>query len=154
MIQFPRFSVFIGQKSIFRRYCIQNVKDGIQIQVHNINNESVNHFSQFISVKVKKNLRKSLAEFRVKLRKLRLRQNDGFLIKKRILSKGKFTMDATRRDPSHYDANQIWLVGISAMRTHRVFSWMRHDASEMKKSIFDATRCFRKIDKVSKVGQI
>ena len=46
--QFPKFSVCIGQKSIFRRYCIQDVKDGIQIQVYNINNESVNHFSQFI----------------------------------------------------------------------------------------------------------
>jgi len=31
--QFPNFSVFIGQKSIFRRYCIQNFKDGIQILV-------------------------------------------------------------------------------------------------------------------------
>ena len=59
--QFPKFSVFIGQKSIFRRYCIQNVKDGIQIQIFNINNESVNHFSQFISVKVEKKLRKSQA---------------------------------------------------------------------------------------------
>ena len=35
---------------IFRRYCIQNVKDGIQIQVYNINNESVNHFTHFILV--------------------------------------------------------------------------------------------------------
>ena len=35
--QFPKLSVFIGQKSIFRHYCIQNVKDGIQIQVYNIN---------------------------------------------------------------------------------------------------------------------
>ena len=50
--QFPNLSVFIGQKSIFRRYCIQNVKDGIQIQVYNISNEIVNHFSQFILVKV------------------------------------------------------------------------------------------------------
>ena len=25
------FSVFIGQKSIFRRYCIPNIKDGTQI---------------------------------------------------------------------------------------------------------------------------
>ena len=75
-------SVFIGQKSIFRRYCIQNVKDGIQIQVYNIKNESVSHFSQFTSVKVKKNLRKSQAEYCEKLRKLRLRQNDGFLIEK------------------------------------------------------------------------
>ena len=57
-------------------------KDGIQIAVYNINNESVNHFSQFISVKAKKNLRNSQAQFREKLRKLRLRQNNGFLIKK------------------------------------------------------------------------
>ena len=68
----------MGQKSVFRRYCFQNVKDRIQIQVYNIINESVNHCSQFISVKVKKNLRKS----RAKLRKLRLRQNNDFLIKK------------------------------------------------------------------------
>ena len=50
--KFPEFSVFIGQRSIFRRYCIQNVYDGIQIRVYNINNEKINHFSQFISVKV------------------------------------------------------------------------------------------------------
>ena len=81
--QFPTISVFIGQKSIFR-YCIQNVKDGIRIQVYNINNESVSNFSQFISVKVKKNLRKFQTQFREKLRKLRLRQSDGFLIKKRV----------------------------------------------------------------------
>ena len=45
---------------------------------------SVNHFSPFILVKVKKNLRKcqAQAQFRKKLRKLRLRQKDGFLIKK------------------------------------------------------------------------
>ena len=49
---------------MFRRYCIQNVKNGIQIQVCNINNESVNHFSQFILIKVQKNLRKSQAQFR------------------------------------------------------------------------------------------
>ena len=82
---FPKLSVFIGQKSVFRHYCIQNVKDGIQIQVYNINNESVSHYSQLISVKVKKNLRKSQAQFREKLRKLRLRQNNGFPIKKRVL---------------------------------------------------------------------
>ena len=46
------------------------------------NNKGVNHSSQFISVKVKKKLRKSPAQFREKLRKLRLRQNDGILIKK------------------------------------------------------------------------
>ena len=49
---------------MFCRYCIQNVKDEIHIQVYNINNESVHHFSQLISVKVKKQLRKSQAEFR------------------------------------------------------------------------------------------
>ena len=71
--QFPKFSVFIGQKSIFPHYCIQNVIDGIQTQVCNINNETVNTFGQFILVKVNKKLRKSLAHFREKLRKLRLR---------------------------------------------------------------------------------
>ena len=55
--QFPKFSVFFGQKSIFRRYCIQNIKDGIQIQVYNINNDGINHFSQFISVKIQENFR-------------------------------------------------------------------------------------------------
>ena len=69
---------------MFRRYCIQNVKDGIQIQVYNINDESVGNFSQFISVEVKKNLRKSEAQFREKLWNLRLKQNDGFLIKERV----------------------------------------------------------------------
>ena len=69
---------------VFVRYCIQNVKDGIQIQVCNINNESVKHFSQFISVTVEKNLRKSQAQFREKLRKLRLLQNDDFLIKSHV----------------------------------------------------------------------
>ena len=83
--QFPKFSVFIGQKFIFRCYCIQNVKDGIQIQAYNINNECVRHFSLFILVKGKKNLRKSQAQFWEKLRKLRLRQNNDFLIKKRVL---------------------------------------------------------------------
>ena len=48
--QFPNYSVFIGQKSIFRHYCSQNVKDGIQIQVYNSNNEIVNHFGRFILV--------------------------------------------------------------------------------------------------------
>ena len=36
---------FIGQKAVFRCYCIQNVVDGIQIQVYNIINDSVNHSS-------------------------------------------------------------------------------------------------------------
>ena len=67
---------------MFRHCCIKNVKDGIQFRVYKIKNECVKHFSQFISEKVKINLRKSQAQFREKLRKLRLRQNDGFLIKK------------------------------------------------------------------------
>ena len=71
----------MAKKSVFRRYCIQNVKDGIQIHAYNIINDSVNHSSQFISVEVKKNLRKSQAQFREKLKKLRLRQNNDFLIK-------------------------------------------------------------------------
>ena len=50
-----------------------------------MNKKRVAHFSQFISVKVKKNFKKSQAQFREKLRKLRLRQNDSFLIKKRVL---------------------------------------------------------------------
>ena len=85
--QILKLSVFIGQKSIFRHYCIQNVKDEIQIQVYNINNESVNHFIQFISVKVKKNLGKSQVQFQEKYRKLKIRQNDGFLIKRRVIGR-------------------------------------------------------------------
>ena len=80
--QCPKLSVFIGQKSIFRYYCIENFKDGPEIQVYNIDNECLTHFSQFISVKVKKNLRKSQAQFREKLRKLRFRQNNDFFHKK------------------------------------------------------------------------
>ena len=73
---------FVGQKLILQIYYIQNVKDGIEIRVCTISKESLNHFSQFISVKVKKILRKSQAQFRRKFRKLRLRQNGGFLTKK------------------------------------------------------------------------
>ena len=51
-------------------------------KVYNIINESLNHSNQFISVKVKKKLRKSQAQFWEMLRKLRLRQNNDFLIKK------------------------------------------------------------------------
>ena len=80
-VQFPKFSVFIGQKLVFRCYCTPYGKDGIQIQVYNANNEIVNHFSQFISVKGYDKLKKILGSIWEKLRKLRLRQNDGFLIK-------------------------------------------------------------------------
>ena len=54
------------------------------MRVYKITYESVTHFSQFISVKVRKNLRKSQAQFGEKLRKLRLKQHDGFLIKKDV----------------------------------------------------------------------
>ena len=72
--QFPKVSVFIGQNSIFCNYCIQTGANGVQIQVYNINNEFLTHFSHFISAKVKINLRKSQAQFREMLRILRLRQ--------------------------------------------------------------------------------
>ena len=76
----------MGQKSRLRHYCIRNVKDGTQIRVYKINKESVIHFSHVISVKVKKNLRKSQARFREKLRN-RLRQRGGFLMKKLVVAK-------------------------------------------------------------------
>ena len=75
----PKLSAFIGQKSILHHYYIQNVKDRTQIRVYTINKESVTHFSQFTSVKVKKILRKSQVQYTEKLRKLSIRQNDGFL---------------------------------------------------------------------------
>ena len=70
---------------MFRRYRVQTDKDGIQIQVYNIIKDSLHHSRQFISLKVKKNLRKSQAQFREKLRKLGLSQNIEFLIKKTCL---------------------------------------------------------------------
>ena len=79
-----KYSVFIGQKSTFHHYCIQNVKDRIQIPVYNINNDIVNYYGQFLLVLVKKTVRKSQAQFQEKLRKLRRRQNYGFLINKSI----------------------------------------------------------------------
>ena len=42
----------------------------MQIQVYNINNGSVNHFRQFISVKVKNDLRKSHAQISGKVKKI------------------------------------------------------------------------------------
>ena len=89
---------------VFRRYCTQNVKVGIQIQVYYIN-ESVNHSSQFISVEVKKSLRKSQAQFREKLRKLRLRQNNVFFIKKDMDTKRNQLQqidDDKQIDPIYY----------------------------------------------------
>ena len=66
---------------MFRCYCIHNVKNRIKIQIDYLNNESVSHSSHFMSVKVRNYLRNSQAQFREMLRKLCLRQNDGFLIK-------------------------------------------------------------------------
>ena len=83
-----KLCAFIGQNSILRHCYIQDVEDGIQIRVYKISKECVAHFSHFISVKVKKILRKSQAQFREKLRKLRLRKNDGFLMKKRVVFPG------------------------------------------------------------------
>ena len=64
---------------MLHHYFIQNIKDGILIRAYNVIKESVANFSQFISVKVKKVLKTSQTQFRKKLRKLRIRQNDGFL---------------------------------------------------------------------------
>ena len=51
-----------------------------------------------MSAKVKKNLRKSEAQFRKKLRKLRLRQNNDFLIKKkRVSAFSSFTSMSSKR---------------------------------------------------------
>jgi len=63
----------MGKKLVFCRYCIQNAKDGIQVQAYNINKEIESHFGHSILVKVKKNVGKSQAQFREKLRKSRLR---------------------------------------------------------------------------------
>ena len=78
--------------SISKIKCFYRPKIGISSLLHsksqrwnsNSTNESVNHSSQFILVKVKKNLRQSQAQFREMLRKLRLRQNNDFLIKKDV----------------------------------------------------------------------
>ena len=72
--------------------CIQNGKNGIQIQVYKINKERVTRFIQLISEKVKIILIKSHAQFREKLRKLKLRQNNGFLIKKRVSKPLRLTL--------------------------------------------------------------
>jgi len=70
MAQFPKIYAFVGQKSVLRHCCIQNVKDGIHIGVYEIKKEKATHSSQFISVEVKEILRKSQAQFRYYLREL------------------------------------------------------------------------------------
>ena len=52
--EFPKFSVFIGQRSMLRHYYIQNVKNESQIRVYKVNKEIATHSSQFTSVKVMK----------------------------------------------------------------------------------------------------
>ena len=59
----------------------------MEFKVKYIINKSVNHSSQFISVKFKKSLGKSHAQFGEKLRKLRLRQNNDFVLKKNVYTK-------------------------------------------------------------------
>ena len=35
--KFPKFSIFVGQRSILRHYCNQNVTDEIEIRAYEIN---------------------------------------------------------------------------------------------------------------------
>jgi len=69
---------------MLNQYCIQNDKDGIQIRVYTMKKESATHISQFTAVKGKRILRGSWAQFREQYGELRLIQNGGFLIKKRV----------------------------------------------------------------------
>ena len=69
---------------MLRHYYIQNVNDGNHVRVYEISKEIVAHLSQFISVKLNKILRKSKVQCQKKLRKLRLKQNDHFLVKKNV----------------------------------------------------------------------
>ena len=66
--------------------------------------------SQFISVKAKKNLRKSQAQFREKLRKLRLRQNNNFLIKKRVSEGPHFAIGNPQRCGVKYERGLKYLI--------------------------------------------
>ena len=59
-----KVNCFFGQKSILHHYCIQNVEHGIHIRVYKFSIGSVTHFNQFVSVKVRKILRKPQALFR------------------------------------------------------------------------------------------
>ena len=79
-----KFCVFIDQKSIFHLYCFYNVKNGIQLPAYNINKECVNHFSQFISIKVKKNLRKISRSISGKVKKIEVEADRRFSYKKRV----------------------------------------------------------------------
>ena len=48
------------------------LRDRIEVDIYKIDKERVAHFSQFMSIKVKKTFKISQAQFREKLRKLRL----------------------------------------------------------------------------------
>ena len=61
-----KIKCFIGQKFIFLHYCIQSVKDRIQIQVQNIINDS----SQYISAKVKEKFKKISDSISGKVKKI------------------------------------------------------------------------------------
>ena len=80
-----QLSALVGQKSILCHHNIKKVKEKIKIWEYKICRERVSHTSQFSSVTAKKIIRKSKAQFWKKLRKLRLKQNDGFLIMKHVL---------------------------------------------------------------------
>ena len=71
---FSKLSAFVRKKSKLHHYYIQNVKDRVEVRVYTISKERVEltNFSQYISVKVEKILRKSQAQIKEKLRKLRL----------------------------------------------------------------------------------
>ena len=60
----------------------------LKMEVYRINNESLTHLSQFISVKVKKKLRKSQAHFQESILNIgwivMLTQNDILLTKNRV----------------------------------------------------------------------
>ena len=74
-----QIEVFVGQHSIFRDHYIQNVIEMHKNSGMEDKQENVTHLSQSISLKAKKILRKSQAQFRENLTKLRPRQNDTFL---------------------------------------------------------------------------
>ena len=79
-----KFKCFCWSKIDIHDYYIQNVQDGTEIRECKKKKISVYHFKQFISVNVKKILRNSQAQFREKLRNLRLKQMIVFLLKKRV----------------------------------------------------------------------
>ena len=69
--------------------CIQNVKDGIHIRVYRMNRDRVSILSSLFRNSFKRISGKSQAQFREKLRKLRLRnmnRHNGFIVKKNMHS--------------------------------------------------------------------